>query len=292
VQKTVFDIGFHKGEDTAYYLWLGYKVIAFEANPVLVEAGKARFASQMAEGQLQFMQGILKPTAKPGEAAVFYMNTRNSEWGTSVPAWRDRNQNAYLSDSVEVTLPVVSLDAAVEQFGVPYYAKIDIEGMDREILAAFGRYDTRPEHISIESEIESWDGLMEELSLLRELGYTVFATRQQRGGHPNAVRMLPDGSRETFAFEASASGPFGQQLTAFHKDFGQSVEVHRRLFKSYAMWGSKSFLHRLVGRKPIAALQVLMARNLPGWYDTHASLSAGTCEAVALRRDALANSPN
>jgi len=36
VEDLVYDVGLHKGEDSAYYLAKGYCVVAFEANPDLV----------------------------------------------------------------------------------------------------------------------------------------------------------------------------------------------------------------------------------------------------------------
>jgi hypothetical protein len=34
-QALVFDIGLHNGDDTSYYLDLGYRVVGVEANPLL-----------------------------------------------------------------------------------------------------------------------------------------------------------------------------------------------------------------------------------------------------------------
>jgi hypothetical protein len=33
----IFDMGLHKGEDTDFYLRKGFDVVAFEANPFLIE---------------------------------------------------------------------------------------------------------------------------------------------------------------------------------------------------------------------------------------------------------------
>ena len=39
----IFDIGFHKGEDTRCYLYRGFNVLAVDAVDSLVEAGYYRF---------------------------------------------------------------------------------------------------------------------------------------------------------------------------------------------------------------------------------------------------------
>ena len=51
-QDLVFDLGFHKGEDTGYYLAMGRCVVAVEANKNLVDQGKIRFEKAVADGRL------------------------------------------------------------------------------------------------------------------------------------------------------------------------------------------------------------------------------------------------
>ena len=36
MENLIFDIGFHKGEDTLFYLLKGYRVIAVDADPNLI----------------------------------------------------------------------------------------------------------------------------------------------------------------------------------------------------------------------------------------------------------------
>jgi hypothetical protein len=40
----IYDVGFHVGEDTEFYLKKGYRVLAVEANPELCARGQMRFA--------------------------------------------------------------------------------------------------------------------------------------------------------------------------------------------------------------------------------------------------------
>jgi hypothetical protein len=48
----VYDVGMNNGDDTAYYLSLGFRTVAIEANPELVKYAKARFAREIASGRL------------------------------------------------------------------------------------------------------------------------------------------------------------------------------------------------------------------------------------------------
>ena len=44
IEDLIYDVGVHRGEDSAYYLAKGYRVRAFEANPDLVAGCRTRFA--------------------------------------------------------------------------------------------------------------------------------------------------------------------------------------------------------------------------------------------------------
>ena len=46
----IVDVGAHNGDDTAFYLHKGYRVIAIEANPVLAKSITVRFAAASTDG--------------------------------------------------------------------------------------------------------------------------------------------------------------------------------------------------------------------------------------------------
>ena len=43
MEELIYDIGFHKGEDTLFYLLKGYNVVAVDADIELIEEGKSSF---------------------------------------------------------------------------------------------------------------------------------------------------------------------------------------------------------------------------------------------------------
>ena len=258
----VFDIGLHKGEDTAFYLSRGHRVIAFEANPRLVQECRARFAEALRSGDLTICSGVLRSGAAPA-TDIFYVDRDHSDWGSASTAFRDRNARAFHAVSDPIRLPVIRLQDVIMTVGVPLYAKIDVEGLDHEILRGFGDFPEPPRFVSIESVKTSWDALESEIELLASLGYRRFKAVQQR--------TIPGSSLRGHRFERHASGPFGDDLS----DWTNRTAVlahYRRIFRDYATWGDDSKLQRTLGRKPIAALQILAGRPLPGWYDTHARL--------------------
>ena len=43
-EDLIYDVGLHIGQDTAFYLEKGFRVVAIEANPVLAHQVAVRFA--------------------------------------------------------------------------------------------------------------------------------------------------------------------------------------------------------------------------------------------------------
>lgn len=267
----VFDVGFHCGEDTAFYLRLGYRVAAFEAIPGLAEAGRRRFAAEIEAGDLTLFEGAVRGI-DAGDTQRFWVNRRHSDWGTAMAPWRDRNEKAFAARSDAIDVPVIRLQAVIAQVGVPLYAKIDVEGLDHEILATFADFAERPRFVSVESAKDSFDALLAEIAQLKALGYRRFKAVQQRtipGAHRRVTAL--GGQPIIYRFDRFSSGPFGDDLDGWRDEAGV-IGDYRRIFRDYARFGDESWLQRRMGRAPIALLQTLARRPLPGWYDTHARL--------------------
>jgi FkbM family methyltransferase len=159
--KTIFDIGMYDGADTAYYLETGHRVIAVDANPDLIQQATARFASQIASGQLTCINAALSQTNEPVE---LYLS--KSDLGSS-SLFSDRV--AHKKPSGSISVPGVTLPELFETYGVPYYVKVDIEGADRLCVLALTS-DKRPEFVSFEVDTD-----VEELvAHLRTIGFQRF----------------------------------------------------------------------------------------------------------------------
>jgi len=63
----IFDIGVGNGDDTAFYLAKGFRVVAVEANPVLVAAAKRRFDEDIQAGRLAIVEKAI--ATKPGRTS-------------------------------------------------------------------------------------------------------------------------------------------------------------------------------------------------------------------------------
>ena len=59
----IYDVGLFEGEDTAYYLFRGYKVIAIDANPLMIERARLRFAEEISAKRLTLLNFGISKTA-------------------------------------------------------------------------------------------------------------------------------------------------------------------------------------------------------------------------------------
>jgi FkbM family methyltransferase len=68
--RTVFDIGMYDGADTAYCLQSGYRVVAVEANPELVQRATEKFAAEKASGQMICVNAAISTSRDPVELVL------------------------------------------------------------------------------------------------------------------------------------------------------------------------------------------------------------------------------
>jgi FkbM family methyltransferase len=270
VDDLVYDFGADKGEDTAFYLAKGYRVVAFEANAELIRTCEQRFAAEIAEGRLTLVEGAVTDSDEP--FVRFYRHPL-STWGTTSDEMVTRNMMVAASEAVDV--PAVNFVAKLRDTGMPSFMKIDIEGSDMICLHALLEFEQRPQSVSVESHKTDWLRIEQEFELLASLGYDRFAVVQQADvpGKSVQTRRL-DGSPLTFAFEEDSSGPFGSDVGPW---LSRSAAIlrYRRAFLAYRLIGARSLLRRTrVGRKLHGWALRHTDWPLPGWYDTHAARSS------------------
>ena len=122
-QDLIYDVGMNNGDDTAYYLRRGFRVVAIEADTRLAKCAAERFSTQISSGQLRILNiGI---TAEEGELPFWICETR-SQWSSFDRKIASRDGNPHR----EVMVPCRRFASVLEEFGVPYYLKVDIEGND------------------------------------------------------------------------------------------------------------------------------------------------------------------
>lgn len=259
--EVIFDVGAHKGEDSDFYLKLGYRVVAVEASPDLAAHLRARFQREVDSSQLTIVQKAIAETAG---VTAFYVNTTNSVWGTANPEWLARNKKfGTVSQKIEVESVVIS--DLFSAYGCPTYLKIDIEGADMQCLRSLKGVECRPQYISIESSKTSWAGLLREFDALRELGYSKYKISKQ--GRYSSSEFVGSNGRFYHEFEEDASGPFGEHLEGRWLTRRQALARYLPIFFLYKTVGDHTAMSRLLQRVPPIYRKV---NDIVGWYDTHA----------------------
>lgn len=262
-EDLIYDVGLHRGEDSAFYLAKGYKVVGFEANPDLAAECRARFAKEL---RMRVVEGAITDSPTP---TVRFFRHRNSIWGTTHPDWAKRN--AVVANSEPIDVASISLATILAETGVPLYMKIDIEGADLLCLHALLQLKEAPKYISLESSKTNWHELTAEFSALERLGYSRFAVVQQATiPGTQIVTTTIDGRPLRFRFEPNASGPFGPDLPNW-TDRASAEQQYRRLFRAYRFWGDDAPVRKTkLGRALVGKINRYI-RPLPGWFDTHAA---------------------
>jgi len=160
----VFDVGANTGVKTAQYLRNGAKVVCFEPQSACVDALRERFRGND--------RVVVVPTALGahiGEAEMS-ISTRENTISTFADAWKTGRFKDMIWDRTEV-VPVTTLDAAIDQYGIPFYCKIDVEGFEQSVLSGLTR---QIPVLSFEFCAEGLDQTQACLDLLSRLGYASF----------------------------------------------------------------------------------------------------------------------
>lgn len=254
----IYDIGSHKGEDSHFYLAKGFRVVAVDADPRMCAAAAERLRAYVESGQLQVVCAAIADA--PGRRPFF--TSSKSEWSTTVRQWDEQN-SLRGSTSVETSVDAITLAQLVGTYGEPFYMKIDIEGMDRAVLASLERTSAQPKYISIESAFPrdaSFKNIKREFHALARLGYDRFKIVPQHEVE-DQVPPCPASAGEyvSFRFAAGSSGLFGEEAPGSWLPQRAALQAFRSIFRK--SWPAL-LLYRLTGRLPDI-----------GWYDIHAKHS-------------------
>ena len=212
----IYDVGMCDGADTAYYLAKGFRVVAIEANPILVERAHQQFAKDICDGRLTIIGKAIG--RNPGMVA-FGIHESNDDWGSSDPSRLEHFGSAVVR---KIEVECVTLNSVMGRHGVPYYLKIDIEGHDVHAVESIGLMADRSEAIS---------PLI--IERLYEFGYRRFMLVDQAA--KNLIRLRRffrrnrEGSYVHITFTDRHSGPFGKEVPGEWISFDQISRQYRNM---------------------------------------------------------------
>jgi FkbM family methyltransferase len=258
VDKLIYDVGMNNGDDTAYYLHRGFKVLAIEADPMLCSKASVRFKNEIEEERLT----ILNMGVAPVQGMVdFWICNGASEWSSFHKSIASRDGLPHHSIKVQCQ----SFSWILENFGIPYYLKIDIEGNDYLCIESLIDSTDLPKYVScelgdIEKYLHALDALgfskyklisqfnflpLEMQSSIRQKNYRFWnrvATSQNpfekalrkglRGlGNEWVITYMRDrlSLNSKWTFPRGSSGPFGEEL----RGQWHSSQEARHIYKSF-----------------------------------------------------------
>ena len=140
----VFDIGANKGAKAMALLSLGARVVAVEPNPACTKAILDENRKAVAKGSLQVECAAV--AAQAGEMTLTIFDSEADMTSGSAEFLNYARTVGY-TDTRSVTARATTLDNLIEQFGLPAFLKIDVEGMDADALRGLS---SKPSYLSFE----------------------------------------------------------------------------------------------------------------------------------------------
>jgi FkbM family methyltransferase len=190
----IYDVGMHNGQDTLFYLNRGFRVLAIEANPVLCRENELKFGPAIRKGLLKIINAGISDREGIRD---FYVNKKNSIWSSFIYEMAARDPEHRTSAETEtVRVPTVLFSRVLEEHGLPYYLKIDIEGHDHHCLGAL-RPDFKPAYLSMEFNGIRW------IEFLKNIGYNRF--------------KIVDQSRFGTIYESGAFGDEAEDMVSWKR---------------------------------------------------------------------------
>lgn len=272
----IYDIGCNNGDDTEFYLRKGFKVVALDADRSMCELVSERFASEIQKGLLKVVFGAVSET--PGDV-IFYVNDAGTGINTSDPYFVENNEKNLRGTYRKVVVPAVDVKNLFEEHGTPYYMKIDVEGSDIVPLKSIENCGEVPLYTSLEVAVHDLALGLEQINLLKKLGYNKFLFVNQ--GVKSLVRAPQpprEGAYAPFDPDGHNTGLFGKELDGNWGDFDWAIRRFRQINALHLLfrdnpWFSKN---RMFGGTLLSKIYNRYRRHVlndpVAWFDIHATI--------------------
>src|SRR5690606_21613639 len=130
---------------------MGYKVVAVEPEHAAISTLKYRFGKDknvtIVNKGISDENGTLKIYITASRSGL---NTLNPRWVDSLADEKDNRWHKKHKFEKSYDVQVITLEDLIQEFGVPYYVKIDVEGFELNVIKGL---KSVPHFISFESNL-------------------------------------------------------------------------------------------------------------------------------------------
>jgi FkbM family methyltransferase len=170
MKKLVFDIGANRGNMTSFFIEHSEKVVCFEPNQELLSHIQNRFSSMIDTRIFLDSRGLSDKeetkTFKISNADT--ISTFSEDWINN-----SRFTGSYNWDKL-VEVKTTTIDKIIDEYGVPDFIKIDVEGYELEVIKGLTKLlDSTT--FSFEWVEEQYEKMKEIYEHLNNIGYMNFS---------------------------------------------------------------------------------------------------------------------
>jgi FkbM family methyltransferase len=136
-----FDVGANRGVKSEALLRVGARVVAVEPQPACIAELRERLAHFPGFRCIESAVGARVGTATLNIADCDVLSSVRPDWFGMEGKW-----------SSSIAVPMTTLDALIAAYGLPRYCKIDVEGLELDVLRGLSQ---RLPHLSFEFHVDA-----------------------------------------------------------------------------------------------------------------------------------------